>query len=75
MNINNWQRIGIEKKEDVIKYILGYLLKHRKRILNHSLGAPYKSSKINNPGDPDLFNAAFIIGGRILTLTKEGWVF
>ena len=72
--MNNWQRIGIEKKEDAIKYLLGSLHIKREAILDKGLGGAWNYGKHKHGEIPELREAVFILGHRTFFLTDRGFL-
>lgn len=70
----NWQRLGIDKKEDVIKYLLGCLHNKREQILDRGLGGSWTFGKHKHGEIPELREATFVIGNRTFFLTDKGFI-
>lgn len=72
--MNNWEKLGIEKKEDVIKYMLAKIQERRAQILDKGLGGAWKTGKYKHGEIPELREAVFIIGHRTMFLTDKGFL-
>ena len=71
--MNNWKRIGLESKDQAIKYLLASLHRKRLEILDAGLGGEYKGKDHSHGIIPELYEAVFILGNRTFTLTKRGF--
>ncbi len=71
--IPNWKRIGLESKDQAIKYVLAAILNKRKEILDVGIGGEYKSKDHSHPIIPEFYETPFMIGNRSLMLRKRGF--